>query len=391
MAWSYRILRVAGIEIRVHATFLLLLAFLGASQFAQGGSWAETLADTGFLLALFATIVLHELGHALTARRFGISTKRIVLLPIGGVAELERMPEKPGEELLVAIAGPAVNVALAALTFGLASLLNWEMPAQTVLDINSLPLWARFASVNLLIAAFNLLPAFPMDGGRVLRALLAFTTTRTRATQIAARVGKGFALIFGWIGLFSNPLLVLIAVFVWFGAGAEAQATVTHDALAGIRVSDVMISEFHVVSADDPLALAVGHVLDGFQAEFLVFDGDELVGILGRDELLAGLAQFGDTAPIGTVMRREFAAVAADEDMQAVALRLNGQSGRSMPVFANHGANRGKVLGMLTLDNLGDYLVMSRAMALGGRNNSRMLIADRALTRKSAPIRTELG
>ncbi len=221
MSWSWKLGRVAGIDLRVHATFLLLVGWVALSNyFASGHQVGAAVGGVVFILSVFGIVVLHELGHALTARRFGIRTRDITLLPIGGVAQLERMPDQPKQELLVALAGPAVNVALAALLFGAIALTGGSVAINT-----DVPGTGSFLSqlfwVNVSLAAFNLLPAFPMDGGRALRAVLAMRTTSLRATRIAARVGRAMAWVLGGLGLFFNPMLLVIALLVWMGATGE--------------------------------------------------------------------------------------------------------------------------------------------------------------------------
>lgn len=208
MRWSYRLGRVAGIDIDIHVTFLLLLAWVGLSRLFTGYGLDGALFSVALMGIVFGVVVLHELGHALAARRFGIATRNITLYLIGGVARLARMPQKPGQELAVALAGPAVNLVLAVLS-GLL-LLEWS---------HALLGW--FFTINVVLLGFNLLPAFPMDGGRVLRALLAMRMPRLRATETAVRVGRWMAVLLGVAGLFGNFSLLLIALFVWFSGGAE--------------------------------------------------------------------------------------------------------------------------------------------------------------------------
>jgi Zn-dependent protease len=243
MKWSWRIGRIAGIDVYVHATFLLLLAWVAVSHYSENQRLADAAYGLFFITTLFGIVVLHELGHALTARRFGIRTRDITLLPIGGLARLERMPEDPRQELLVALAGPAVNVVLAsvlitilACTSGLAALNDVKLVGGSFV--------ANFVVVNVALAVFNMLPAFPMDGGRVLRAFLAMRMDYVRATQVAANVGQALALMLGFIGLTSNnPLLIFIALFVWMGATQEASMVQMKAALGGIPVQQVMIIE----------------------------------------------------------------------------------------------------------------------------------------------------
>ncbi|MEX0852295.1 MAG: site-2 protease family protein, partial [Bauldia sp.] len=221
MPWSITVARVAGSEIRVHLTFLILLAWIGIAQYAAGGA-AAALDAVLFIVAVFACVVLHELGHAVAARRYGITTPDITLLPIGGLARLSRIPDNPTEEIVIAVAGPLVNVLIAAV---LIVILGARPDAATIAAIEDPApgFLARLAAVNIYLVLFNLIPAFPMDGGRVLRALLAFRLGRRRATEIAARIGQGLAFAFGFLGLvYGNPILVFIAIFVYLAAAGEA-------------------------------------------------------------------------------------------------------------------------------------------------------------------------
>ena len=228
MRWSWRIARIAGIGIYLHATFLLIVLWIALQEYSFG---ARAIAGSMlYIAALFAIVVLHELGHALMARRFGVLTRDIILLPIGGVARLERMPRNPRQELLVALAGPAVNVALAIVLYVIIRL-SGPVPSTELYDfdlVTSVRAFVyQFVFVNIVLALFNMIPAFPMDGGRVLRALLAmWTRNYARATGIAAGIGRGLALLLGAVGLygFKNPLFVLIALFVWIAGRNEALA-----------------------------------------------------------------------------------------------------------------------------------------------------------------------
>src|SRR5437016_9212220 len=220
MRWSIKIARISGIEVRIHVTFLLFLAWIGFTYYQVGGS-AAAAEGVLFILALFGCVLLHEFGHALAARAFGIRTPDITLLPIGGVARLQRMPDKPWQELAVAVAGPLVNVVIAAvLIFVLGR--RAEFQSLQHLEQPGIEMLAKLASVNISLVLFNLIPAFPMDGGRVLRSVLAMTMNYARATQVAAWIGQGLAFVFGFIGLFSNPMLIFIAFFIFLGAQQEA-------------------------------------------------------------------------------------------------------------------------------------------------------------------------
>jgi Zn-dependent protease/predicted transcriptional regulator len=361
MKWSWKLGRVAGIDVYMHATFLLLLAWVGMSHWLARHDVADVLGGLAFILALFGIVVLHELGHALTARRFGIRTRDITLLPIGGVARLERMPEEPKQELLVALAGPAVNVALAAVLFAVLA------PAAALAQAREVRLvgghfLAKMMWVNISLALFNLIPAFPMDGGRVLRAWLAMRMDYVRATHVAAGIGQGLALVFGFVGLFTNPLLVFIALFVWMGAAGEAGMVQIKSALGGIPISRAMITEFRTLSPGDRLARAVEHILAGFQQDFPVVDeAGRIVGVLTRADLMKALAQRGQEAPVSEVMQARFETADPGEMAEQVFARLQECHCHSLPVVRN-----GRLLGIVTPDNVAEFLMIQEALR-GGR------------------------
>jgi Zn-dependent protease len=217
MSWSFSLGRVFGSDVRIHVTFFLLLAWIAYSDYRLGGVSAAV-EGISFILALFACVVAHEFGHVLAARRYGIRTAYIILLPIGGLARLERMPVKASQEIIVALAGPAVNVAIALLCI-LMTGSRFELQTLERFSDPALDFVSRLAAVNLLLVIFNLIPAYPMDGGRVLRALLTLVLSRDRASAIAARIGQAFALVFGVIGLIAgDPLLLCVAVFLFLAA-----------------------------------------------------------------------------------------------------------------------------------------------------------------------------
>lgn len=359
MKWSWRIGRVTGIDLYLHATFLILVGYVAYTSYRQRGSWTDAAWGVVFIVAFFGIVVLHELGHCLTARRFGIGTRDITLLPIGGLARLDRMPEKPGHELLIALAGPAVNVVIGVILY---ALLRAPQPGQGLADIRLAggDLMVNLFRANALMAVFNLIPAFPMDGGRVLRALLSLKLGFARATEAAATVGQALAWGAGSIAIFShNWWLLIIAVFVVLGAEAEADFVKTKSALAASRVEDIMIREFRALTVEEPLAEAVKHSLAGFQQDFPVLADGRVVGVLTRRRLLAGLSSAGDRAPVRDFMLSDFRTAFAWESTGEAFQRLHDCDCHAMPVLHD-----GRLVGVLTADNLGEY-VMIRA-ALGG-------------------------
>ena len=359
MAWAWRIATIAGIPIYVHGTFAVLVAVLLVSGLAQGRGGAAAVSGVVFILAIFVTIVLHELGHALTARRFGIRTRDITLLPIGGVARLERMPDIPRQELWVALAGPAVNIAIATVCYVALAAVTAGPPALS-LDPSAAGVVGRFTAVNIALALFNLVPAFPMDGGRALRAILAERIDYVRATEVAATIGQGLALVFGLVGLLVNPWLVFIALFVWMGASGEASAAGIRGALAGVPVSRAMMTDFRTVEAESPLREAIGLVLTGAQRDFPVVDasGRQIVGVLTRDQLMAALNAHGSSGLVRDAMATEFETAEAREMLDGVFVRLQAASCPVLPVLAE-----GRLVGLLTRENVAEYVMIRGALS----------------------------
>ncbi len=368
MKWSWRIARIAGIDVHVHATFLLLLGFYGFAAYQRTGSPQASAAAIGFVALVFVIVLMHEYGHALAARRYGIGTQDITLLPIGGVARLERMPREPRQELVVALAGPAVNVALAALLWAGLRLFGGEPDPMSATAADERffgrSLATQLLAVNVWLAAFNMIPAFPMDGGRVLRAVLAWRTgDYARATVRAAAVGRFFALVFGLAGWFwlQSPMLVLVALFVWMAAASEAGAVTQESALADLPLARVMQTDVRTLAPDDRLARAVELLLAGFQQDFPVVEQGRIVGVLGRRELIQALKERGPDAPVRAVMRTDFIVATPDEPIEDALARLKGCGCQALPVV------RGQtLLGLLTLDNVGEYMMVRAALRGAG-------------------------
>ena len=356
MKWSWKIGTFAGIDVFMHATFLLIIGWVGLSYWQQTRTLAGTLEGILFILILFGCVVLHEFGHALTARRYGIKTRDITLYPIGGVARLERMPDKPVQEFWVALAGPVVNVGIAALLFGWL-IISGALAPLAGLNMISGPFIERLMVVNVSLVLFNLIPAFPMDGGRVLRSLLAMRIEYTRATQIASNIGQGLALVFGFVGLLTNPFLLFIAFFVWIGAGQEASMVQMKTSLGGIPVGRAMLTDFQVLSPHDLLGHAVKLILSGSQTDFPVVEGDAVIGVLTRRDILAALSRQGEDVPVASVMRREFQTVDANEMLEPAFARLQTCDCHTIPV-----TSRGQLVGLLTTDNIGEFLMIQSAL-----------------------------
>jgi Zn-dependent protease len=361
MRWSVKIARIAGTEIRLHITFLIFLAWIGFVYYQAGGPEAAVRGAV-FMILLFLSVLLHELGHVVIARHYGIHTPDITLLPIGGVARLRRMPTKPIQEIAVALAGPAVNVLIAVLlvlltpaSMTLRELLSPAGGAQSMLT--------RLATVNVWLVLFNLIPAFPMDGGRVLRALIAIKIPYPRATHIAAGIGQGFAFLFGFLGLLGNPMLIFIALFLYLGASQEAAVAGLRDVSEWLSVSDAMVTEFSVLSSDSTVADAVGALLRTSQHEFPVVDGaGQPLGILTRDDMIRALQTRGPDVPVRDVMRRDLPVIPQNASLEDAFESMQESDSPALPVVDS----RRRLTGILTVENVGE-LMMIRSVAPAAR------------------------
>jgi Zn-dependent protease/CBS domain-containing protein len=356
MGWSLPIFRIAGIQLRIHVTFVLLIAWLAFGYYAQGGSPAAA-EGVIFVLLLFLCVVLHEFGHALAAKAFGINTPDITLLPIGGVARLERMPEEPKQELLIAVAGPAVNVVIAlGLFVAGGSFIN---PFVNPASPERVGLVSQLLIINVLLVAFNLLPAFPMDGGRVLRALLATRMSYARATQIAATVGQGFAFVFGFIGLIWNPFLIFIALFVYIGASQEAALAQMKDVSRRFPVSSAMVREFRTLPEDATLEEAVDALLATSQHDFPVVDETgNVAGVLTRHDLIAALRKNDPALRVGDVMRRNIPTVTTGTRFEEAFRIMQECNCPAVPVLDS----MKRLVGLLTPENVTELMMIQSAM-----------------------------
>jgi Zn-dependent protease len=365
MKWSIRLGEIAGIKVFVHWTFVILIGWIFLGHLHRGGSLGYAVRGVELILALFACVLLHELGHALTARRYGIQTKDITLLPIGGVARLERMPTQPIQEFWVALAGPAVNVVIAAALFVILRSLVGFVPLSHAVMVEASFL-AQLMYANLLLVGFNLLPAFPMDGGRVLRALLATRLDYARATRIAARIGQGMAIVFGFLGLMAtlgyrgtlfSPMFLFIALFVFIGAEAEADLVQFTSTLRGLTVREAMITKFRALTTDEPLSVAVAELIAGSQADFPVLEGERVAGMLTRSDLVKTLAERGPNIRVGDAMQRECQVIAADTSLEQCHQALHQAGCSTLPV-----EEEGRLVGLITLENIGEWVMVNRAL-----------------------------
>jgi Zn-dependent protease/CBS domain-containing protein len=355
MGWSIPIGTVRGTVIRIHVTFLLFLLWIAGAHYVQGGAQAA-LEGVVFIVLIFVCVVLHEFGHILMAQHYGVRTPDVTLLPIGGVARLERIPEEPMQELLVALAGPAVNVVIAALLY--LALGSFLPPESVELQNPGVDLVARLAAVNVFLVLFNLIPAFPMDGGRVLRALLSYRLGHARGTQVAASIGQAVAFALGILGLFGNPLLIFIALFVYLGAAAEAHAAQAREVSRGLRVADGMITHFERLTPSSRVEDAVQCLIRTTQHEFpVVGDDGRLLGVLTRDDMIKALRERGPETPVTDAMRTGIPVIDRCRSL-AEALRLL-QEGQRPAVGAVDGA--GRLVGLVTPENIGEMMMLHAA------------------------------
>ena len=356
MKWQWKLGRFAGIDVYVHTTFLLLIGWVGYNYWLQTQELSKVFIGILFIFALFVCVILHEYGHALTARKYGIKTRDITLYPIGGVARLERMPDRPIEELWVALAGPAVNLVIAGILIAYLVLTNSLSPI-TSLSLAQGSFLERLMALNVYLALFNLIPAFPMDGGRVLRALLALKLDYVQATQIAAYIGQGIAFLFGFIGLFSNPFLIFIALFVWIGAAQEANMVQVRNSLGGIPVTRAMQTDYHILSPSDTLGRAVELILSGSQQDFPVVENGRVDGILDRDTLISALSKNGQSTAVAEVMHRNLPEIDSHDMVETALTRLQASGSKTLPV-----THLGQLVGLITSENITEFLMIRSAL-----------------------------
>lgn len=368
MKGSLRIASFAGIGVYVHWTFSLLIAFVVFSLSSQeNATLASVLIGVALILAVFLCVVLHEFGHALAARRFGVQTRDITLLPIGGMARMERIPENPTQEIVIALAGPAVNVAIASLLFfvilftagphAFADAAKGDGQPIRFSTANFLPM---LLSINVILVVFNMIPAFPMDGGRVFRALLAYATDYVTATDIASRLGQILAIGMAFVGLFltGNVWLVIVGVFVFLAGSGEAHAVRVRAAFRGRSVRDAMLTRFVSLDPGDPISRAVEELLAGSQTEFPVTDADgRLLGILSADDLLRALSERGPDGSIADAMRRSCPTSPPETPLEEAIARLQSDACTAMPVIDGD-----RLLGLLTVQNASELMAVRSAL-----------------------------
>lgn len=362
MKWSFRIATIAGTEVRIHATFFLLLLFVAMQSMGAGHGIRGAVDGVVLVVAMFACVLLHEFGHVTAAKIYGIKTPDITLLPIGGVARLERMPKTPAHELVVAICGPLVNVAIAAVIaffLGASATFNPDFKFG-----NGSQFWAQLMQWNMLMVVFNMIPAFPMDGGRVLRAVLAMLMDYGKATRLAATIGQGLAMIV-FVGMLLSgtfsPFLMLIAIFIFIAAGQEAAMVTQQEATRDLFVRDAMLTDFRSLHSSAVLRDAVEHLLSGTQHDFPVLDGSGgMMGMLSRTNLITALAEHGPSYPAESVTERCEDVLAPAQPLTDAMERLSASACPALPVID---PLTGRLIGLLTAENVAEALMVRAALA----------------------------
>lgn len=359
--WSLKIGRVGETQVRVHTTLILLIAWYAWSGWREAGP-SGAADQIAFLVLLFLSILLHEFGHIFAARHYGIGTPDVLLTPIGGVARITTLPEQPRHELVIALAGPAVTFVIA---LGLAGVIASQGELRPYTDFARLSLLESLCVTNIILLLFNLIPAFPMDGGRVLRALLAMRLGALKGTRIAARVGQVVAVGFALLGLQGNPMLLLIAFFVFFGAQAELQVVQLRDQAVTQTAARLTTTDVRVLAPGRRLEDVLALFAHGQQSAFPVTSpAGELLGILTRDDVLHGVATLGLDAPVADAMMppRDEQVVRAESDLLAAAQQLFASGREALPVVDADG----RFVGLLTVAHVTDVLLV-RPLQTGSR------------------------
>jgi len=359
MNWSFNIGKIFGIRFRIHVTFLLLVLFIFASVANQHGFQRGLLA-TLFIGAVFACVLIHEIGHSLIARRFGKEVKSITLLPIGGVATMEEMPEKPAQEIVMSLVGPLINLAIAGILYVIVG--RWSgISVPTIQPDLSRSFLAGLIGINIMLAIFNLIPAFPMDGGRVLRGILAMTMDYVRATSLAVAIGQILAMLFIFYGVFFNWWIAIIGLFLYIGAGGEKQQVILKSVLHAIPASEAMTTTFRTLRPDEPIARALEHFYHGCQDDFPVVGEAGIEGILTRDRILATIHDKGVNVPVSDVMDRDFASVTPRTPLDEIYKK--SMTGGKTAVAVVDGST---VKGMLCMDGISRFLAVKAALSHAG-------------------------
>ncbi len=357
MQGSLQIAKVSGIKIMVHWTFLFILVWVVFLEIEKGGTIQTVLFNLAFILMVFFCVILHELGHGLMAKYYGIKTRKITLLPIGGIASLDELPENPKQELMVSLAGPLVNLVIAVVLY-------FVIPVQNILELHIAELIEELGKLtlgnflfyafiaNLSLLFFNLIPAFPMDGGRVLRALLAMKTDRVKATQIASSIGQLIAMVFLLLGMLFNPFLILIALFVFLGAYGENKMVQQLSLLKGHTVKEAMLTQITFVQPDDPIEKVVGLILSGTEKDFIVTENDKPVGVLTNASIIKNAKNKKEQ--VRAIMDTEFKTMNWNAPLKEVFRTIDVKKAYYFPVLDN----RGQLVGAIDMVNINEFILL---------------------------------
>ena len=352
--------RIAGIKIRVHWTFFILIAWVVFEELKHGGNSNSVLYTVAFILAIFLCVVLHELGHALMAKRFGIKTEKITLLPIGGMASFEKLPESPKQELLVVFAGPLVNVVIAVFLYFIVPVheimqLNFTETFESLMGFSVQNFLFFLFIVNVALVIFNMIPAFPLDGGRILRALLAIRIGRVRATEIAANIGLMIAVLFFLIGLLYNPFLIFIALFIFLGAFGENQMVQHLALLDGHTVEEAMLLNITTFKPKDSIDVVINKIISGTETNFVIVENDTVKGVLHHKTIIENSNK---TVLVEALMDTNFKTVKTTDKLKTVYRLIFNDKQEFFPVI-----NKGKLAGAIDPTNLNEYILLQTKLA----------------------------
>jgi len=348
--------KISGIKIFIHWTFLILIAWIVGMGINRGNNFVQIIYSVGFVLAIFLCVVLHELGHALTAKRFNYITKDIILLPIGGMSRIDELPKDPKQELLVAVAGPLVNIVIAIV---LSPFINWSQINASSLNqftMNGNNFLLSLFAVNISLAVFNLLPAFPMDGGRVFRALLSIWMDRIRATAIAARTGQFIAILFFFLGLLYNPFLALIGIFIFIMAKAENDDVKSKYILHNYKVEDAMSHHYYKIEKTATIMDAAKLLIDAESSDFLITDHEKIIGTLNSDEIIKALVEKGEHVNVSEAMNNKVKFVTKDIALDEVMKEFSQNKETVMPVM-----EKNNLIGTVDMNNILKLIMVDRA------------------------------
>ena len=358
MSGSVKIGKVAGISIFIHWTFAILIAYIIYNHYHLGENFQQIVWAIIFILTIFIAVVLHEFGHALMAKKFQIKTMDITILPIGGIARVEKFSEKPLEELCIAIAGPIVNISLALITsLFIHRPIFTAITQEITTSINSQNFVYHFFIANLYLAFFNLLPAFPMDGGRILRAALAFFLKRTTATHIASSIGQLLAIGLIIAGFFSNPILVLIGLFIFISAQIESDYVMIQARLQGYTVRDAIMKNYQTIDANASIEKAIELLLNSQHEIFLVIQNDIAVGTLSRGDIIMALEKFGKNEIIHKIMNKNLITLQAESTLENAFQQSQQSNTLLMPVL-----DQNKLIGTIDANNIIEFIQINDAL-----------------------------